>query len=67
MTEIILSLTDALRDRLDRIAHERDLSFEQCIEEALLDYLENWEDFRRTLHSLDQGEEERTVLRAANE
>jgi len=67
MTEIKLSLTPDLLDRLTVIAEEKELSVDECAHQALLDYIESWEDFSRTVDALESGEEERTVLRAVNE
>jgi len=67
MTDITLSLTAELLARLEAIAGEKELSLADCAQQALLDYVESWEDFSRTVHALEAGEEERTVLRAVNE
>lgn len=67
MTDITLSLTPALLERLTVIAGEKGLSLGECAEAALLDYIESWEDFSRTVQALEGGEEERTVLRAVGE
>jgi predicted transcriptional regulator len=67
MTEITLSLTPELLERLTAIAGKKELSLGDCAEQALIDYIESWEDFSRTVRALDSGEEERTVLRAVNE
>jgi hypothetical protein len=67
MTEITLSLTPELLARLTAIASDKELSLDECAIAALIDYVEAWEDFNRTVEALESGEEERTVLRAVNE
>jgi predicted transcriptional regulator len=67
MTDIVLSLSSDLLDRLDAIALQQNLPRDQCAHQAILDYIECWEDFRHSVDSLEAGEEERTVLRAVNE
>jgi predicted transcriptional regulator len=67
MTNITLSLTPALLERLKLIAGEKELSLDECAEAALRDYIESWEDFSRTVQALESGEEERIVLRAVGE
>jgi len=67
MTEITLSLTPDLLERLTAIASEKELTLDECAQQALVDYIESWEDFSRTVKSIESGEEERTVLRAVNE
>jgi predicted transcriptional regulator len=67
MTKMTLSLSPELLDRLTHIAEQKAVSLEESALEALLDYVESWEDFGRTVELLENGEEERTVLRAVNE
>ena len=67
MTKITVSLSPELLGRLTLIAEKKALSLEDAAQEALLDYLESWEDFGRTVELLENGEEERTVLRAVND
>lgn len=67
MTKFSLSVPQELLDRLDAIARLKEISLEQAGLEALADYVENWEDFNRTVEHLESGEEERTVLRAVGE
>jgi predicted transcriptional regulator len=64
MTEIKLSLTPELLARLTAIAEEKELSLDECTLQAVMDYVESWEDFSRTVQAIEAGEEERTVLRA---
>ena len=67
MTDIVVSLSADLLTRLTAIAQQKELSLGDCARQAVLDYVESWEDFGRTIDLLDSGEEERTVLRAVNE
>lgn len=67
MSKLSLSLPAELLSRLEAIADQKEISIEDAALEALGEYVENWEDFNRTVEHLEAGEEERTVLRAANE
>lgn len=67
MSKLSLSLPAELRTRLKAIAEQKELSLDEAALQALTDYVELWEDFNRTVDHLEAGEEERTVLRAANE
>jgi hypothetical protein len=67
MSKLSLSLPAELLTRLTAIAEQKEVSLEDATLEALGEYVENWEDFNRTLEHLEAGEEERTVLKAANE
>jgi len=67
MSKFSLSVPQELLDRLDAIARLKEISLEQAGLEALTEYVENWEDFNRTVEHLEAGEEERTVLRAVGE
>ena len=64
MSEMKLSLTPDLLDRLTAIAEDKELSLEECALQAIADYVESWEDFNRTVEAIEAGEEERTVLSA---
>ena len=67
MSKLSLSLPAELRTRLKAIAEQKEISLEESALQAVADYVELWEDFNRTVDHLEAGEEERTVLRAANE
>ena len=67
MSKLSLSLPAELQTRLTAIAEQKEISLEDAALEAFAEYVENWEDFNRTLEHLEAGEEERTVLKAANE
>jgi len=66
MTEVKISLTPELLERLTAIAGDQELSVEECAHQALLDYIESWEEFERSIDAIEAGEEERTVLKAVN-
>ena len=67
MSKLSLSLSAELLTRLTAIAEQKEISLEDSALEALAEYIENWEDFNRTLEHLESGEEERTVLKAVGE
>ena len=67
MSKLSLKVPAELLERLRAIAAQKEISLEDSALEALAEYAESWEDFNRTVEHLEAGEEERTVLRAANE
>jgi predicted transcriptional regulator len=67
MSKLSLTVPAELHTRLKAIAEQKEISVEAGALEALAEYVDNWEEFNRTLEHLESGEEERTVLRAANE
>lgn len=67
MSKLSLTVPAELLERLRAIAAQKEISLEDSALEALAEYTESWEDFNRTVEHLEAGEEERTVLRAANE
>ena len=48
MSSISVSLNDALKAKLARIAEKSGKSVEECVALALRDYVENYEDFYKT-------------------
>lgn len=67
MSKLSLSVPAELLTRLKAIAEHKEISVEDSALEALAEYVENWEDFNRTLEHIESGEEERTVLKAVGE
>lgn len=67
MSKLSLSVPAELLTRLKSIAEQKEISVEDSALEALAEYVENWEDFNRTLEHIESGEEERTVLKAVGE
>ena len=63
MKHLKISLTPELLARLTAIAGDQELSVEDCAHQALLDYIESWEEFERSIDAIEAGEEERTVLK----
>jgi predicted transcriptional regulator len=67
MSKLSLSVPAELLTRLKAIAEQKEISREEAALEALGEYVETWEEFNRTVEQLETGEDERTVLKAANE
>lgn len=66
MSELILSLSPEVAARLQDLAGKLDRTVPECAQQALMEFLDNWEDYLRTLAALDT-EEERPILRAVND
>lgn len=67
MSDLVLTLTPEVRERLEALAKKLDRSVDDCLQLALEEFLENWEGYQQTVEELESGEEERPVLRAAND
>ncbi|HIJ61271.1 MAG TPA: ribbon-helix-helix protein, CopG family [Rhodospirillaceae bacterium] len=67
MSDLVLTLTPEVRQRLDAMAEKIERSVEDCAQIALAEFLENWEGYLQTIEALKNGEEERPVLRAVND
>ena len=48
MNKIALSLDNETLSKMDKIAHRRCLTLDDCINMALKEYVENFEDFYKT-------------------
>lgn len=55
-------LTDAMRARLDALALRMEQTPDEAIQQAILEYVENWEDHLRVVAAL-QEDEARPILR----
>ncbi|HVI51165.1 MAG TPA: hypothetical protein VM661_08155 [Candidatus Sulfotelmatobacter sp.] len=66
MSELILSLTPEVKARLEALAVKLERPVGECLEQAVMEFLDNWEDYLRTVAALDI-EEERPILRAVND
>lgn len=67
MSDLLLTLTPEVQQRLEAMAEKIDRSIEDCAQLALSEFLENWESYLLTLEALENDDEERPVLRAAND
>jgi predicted DNA-binding protein len=67
MSDLVLSVAPELKERLEGLAAKMGRSVEACVELALVEFVEHWEDFTHTVEVLETGGEERTVLRAVND
>ncbi|HLN22596.1 MAG TPA: hypothetical protein VK558_01280 [Patescibacteria group bacterium] len=66
MSDLVLTLTPEAQERLDALAAQLGRSVDDCLHLALTEFMDNWEDYLRTLAAIDDGEE-RPVLRAVND
>ena len=55
-------LTEAMRARLDAIALRMEQTPDEAVQQAILEYVENWEDHLRVVAAL-QEDEARPILR----
>ena len=67
MSDLVLTLTPEVRERLEALAVKLERSVDDCAQLALEEFLENWEGYLQTVEELESGDEERPVLRAAND
>ncbi|PKU23374.1 ribbon-helix-helix protein, CopG family [Telmatospirillum siberiense] len=65
--DLLLALTPAMRERLEDISAQLGRTLEECAQTALTEFIENWDDYMRTVAELEKGDEERPVLRAVND
>ena len=66
MSDLVLTLTPETQERLDALAAQLGRNVDDCLHLALTEFMDNWEDYLRTLAAIDDGEE-RPVLRAVND
>ena len=66
MSELVLTLTPEVQERLEALAAQLDRSVEDCLQTAVSEFMDTWEDYLRNLAELDDGEE-RPILRAVND
>ncbi len=59
------SLPDDLRVRLEALAARKDRSVDDCVRQAIVDFVENWEEYYSTVDTLQDGVEVRPVLKTA--
>ena len=67
MSDLVLTLTPEVQQRLEAMAEKIERSIEDCAQLALSEFLENWESYLQTIEALKNGDEERPVLRAVND
>lgn len=67
MDSLLVNLPTDLRERLRAMAERTDRSAEQCLEQAVFEYVEHWERHLRDVQELQAEGNERPVLRAVNE
>lgn len=68
MTTLSLDLPEDLRKRLAALAEREGKSFQDCLVQAVGEYLETWEAYHRTVEALESGEDDLSpYLRAVND
>jgi hypothetical protein len=65
--DLMLALTPDMRESLESISTQLGRTIEECAQLALAEFIENWDDYMRTVAELEKGDEERPVLRAVND
>ncbi|MTJ81021.1 MAG: hypothetical protein F8N37_08390 [Telmatospirillum sp.] len=65
--DLTLTLTPEVRDKLQGIAAQLNRPVEECVRQAITEFLDNWDDYMRTVRELEIGEDGRPVLRAVND
>lgn len=65
--DLTLTLTPEVRDKLQGIATQLNRPVEECVRQAITEFLDNWDDYMRTVRELEIGEDGRPVLRAVND
>jgi predicted transcriptional regulator len=63
-SKLSVTLTDAMRTRLDALALRMEQTPTECVEQAILEFVENWEDHLRVVAAL-QEDEARPILSTA--
>jgi predicted DNA-binding protein len=66
MTDLVLTLSPEAAERLEALAAKIGKSVDDCAQQALSEFMDNWEDYLRTVENLDNPEE-RPTLRAVND
>ena len=61
VSKLSVPLTDAMRTRLEALALRMEQTPTECVEQAILEFVENWEDHLRVVAAL-QDDEARPIL-----
>jgi predicted DNA-binding protein len=64
---VMLTLPTEVWEKLQGIATELGCQVDDCARQAISEFLDNWDDYIRTVQELEMGEEQRPVLKAAND
>lgn len=67
MSDLVLVLSQEMRNRLEALAEKLGHSLEDCGQLAVSEFVERYEDYLATIAALESDEEERPVLRAVND
>ena len=62
MSDLIIVLSDEMRGRLESLAGRMDQSVDEALQQAVHEFIENWEDHLRVVAAL-QDDEARPILR----
>ena len=65
MSELRVTVSDETRQRLEELAQRMNQSVADCLQQALTEFVENWEDHLRVMAAL-QEDEVRPILRAVS-
>ena len=64
MSKLTISLSDEMKKRLEALGAQMDQSLAECAQQAIQEFVDNWEDHLRVVAAL-QDDEARPVLSTA--
>jgi len=56
MSELTVALSDQMQKRLEALATQMDQSLAECAQQAILEFVDNWEDHLRVVAALQEDE-----------
>ncbi len=56
MSQMAIALTDEMRKRLEALAQQMDQSVAECVQQAIVEFVDNWEDHLRVVAALQEDE-----------
>ena len=65
MADLVLPLVPETQERLEALAAKMGRSVDECLQMAVAEFLEHWEDYLRSVDDL--SDEERVSLRVVND
>ena len=56
MSKVSVTLSDEMRQRLEALAARMDRSLADCLQQAIAEFVDNWEDHLRVVAALQEDE-----------
>ena len=56
MAKLAIALTDEMQKRLEALAQQMDQSVAECLQQAISEFVDNWEDHLRVVAALQEDE-----------